>query len=67
MTRLGLSREEEAAQREIAAITQAEEKIRRILLDLEDATGKSVEQVNVDTRNWVSLSTEIFLTMTVRR
>ena len=67
MTRMGLSREEQTALADQAAIKRAEERIRRVLLDLEEATGKSIDLVNVDTRNWGRLATEIFLTTTVRQ
>jgi hypothetical protein len=43
-------------------IQDAEKRIRRILIDLEEATGKRVDHVEVDTRNFVNLHTEITLT-----
>ena len=46
----------------IDALTDAAEKaIQKILRDLEDETFKSVDQVNVDTRNFANCATEIFL------
>ena len=56
----------EATRRELNFVKEAEEAIRVALLRLEDKTGKSVESVNVDTRNFGRLSTEIFLTSTRR-
>lgn len=41
-------------------IKQAEEAIRRLLLDLQDEIGERVERVEVDTRNFANLATEIW-------
>jgi hypothetical protein len=49
----------DAAARAIAA---AEKAIQRILFDLEAATLSSIENVEVDTRNFGQLRTEIVLT-----
>lgn len=43
-------------------VTQAEEAIQKILLDLEEELGASVEFVDVDTHNFCLLRTSIFLT-----
>ncbi|WP_159728326.1 hypothetical protein [Methylosinus sp. Ce-a6] len=43
-------------------VTAAEEAIQKILLDLEDEIGASVELVDVDTHNFCQLRTSIFLT-----
>jgi hypothetical protein len=50
-----------------AAIAKAKLAIRRILADLEEETGMSVNFVNVDTRNFSNLATEIFLTYEQRQ
>lgn len=39
---------------------QAQEKIQRILLDLEEDTGEIVDAVDVDTRQFANLRVEIF-------
>lgn len=41
-------------------IKEAEEAIRKILIDLQDAIGEEIESVNVDTRNFANLATEIW-------
>lgn len=38
---------------------EAENAIREILLELEDKTGKRIDQVTVDTRNFAECRTEI--------
>ena len=43
-------------------LKQAEERIQRILIDLEEETGKRIDHVEVDTRNFAQLRTEITLT-----
>lgn len=48
-------------------ITAAEEAIQKILLDLEEETGASVEFVDVDTHNFCQLRTSIFLTTKGKR
>lgn len=45
----------------ISAECEAEDKIRRILLDLENATGLRVGWVKVDTRNFAGCTTEVSL------
>lgn len=52
---------------ESMALTSAEKRIQRILLDLEEEAGKRIDQVNVDTRNYANCSVEIFLTERQRR
>ncbi len=47
-------------------VTRAEEAIQKILLDLEEELGASVEFVDVDTHNLCQLRTSIFLTTTKR-
>ncbi len=56
-----------AARRELDAVKKAQEIIRTALLALESATGKSIESVRVDTRNFANLDTEIWLTEERRR
>lgn len=48
-------------------LEEAERRIQRLLLDLEEAAGKRIDQVNVDTRNYANCSVEIFLTERQRR
>jgi hypothetical protein len=43
-------------------VRHAERRIQRILIELEEELGKRVEHVEVDTRNWAQLRTEITLT-----
>jgi hypothetical protein len=43
-------------------VKEAEEEIQKILLDLEEEVGASVELVDVDTHNFCALRTSIFLT-----
>jgi hypothetical protein len=50
-----LNREDEPA------VKHAEQRIQRILIDLEEETGKRVDHVEVDTRNFAQLRTEITL------
>ena len=57
----------ETARAELNRVTEAETAIAAILLRLEQDTGKSIDVVNVDTRNWGRLATEIFLTTTPRQ
>lgn len=40
--------------------TQAERRIRAILVELEEAEEREVDQVRVDTRNFANLTVEIF-------
>lgn len=42
------------------ARARAEIAIQKILLDLENETGREIDEVNVDTRNFASLNVEIF-------
>lgn len=42
-----------------SALRQAEHRIQRILIDLEEETGKRIGHVEVDTRNFAQLRTEI--------
>lgn len=44
------------------ALRQAEHRIQRLLLALEEETGKRIDHVEVDTRNFANLRTEITLT-----
>ena len=44
-----------------AATRRAEQAIQGILLRLAEDTGKTVDQVNVDTRRWANCTVEIFL------
>lgn len=46
---------------EVSAIKDAEDRIRHILAELEEETGKVVDHVEVDTRNFAQLRTEIRL------
>jgi hypothetical protein len=48
-------------------VTAAEEAIQKILLDLEEEVGASVEFVDVDTHNFCALRTSIFLTTEQKR
>jgi hypothetical protein len=43
------------------ATEKAEQTIRKALLDLEHATMKRVDHVNIDTRNYANCKTEVFL------
>lgn len=53
---------------EIERLTkEAEKRIQRILLDLEEAAGWRIDQVRVDTRNFANCAVEIFLTARQRR
>lgn len=54
-------------QTEEQIIKEAEKRIQRALLDLEEEVGKNIDQVNVDTRNYANCSVEIFLTERQRR
>lgn len=45
-----------------SALRKAEKAVQKILFDLEQETRMSVENVEVDTRNFAQLRTEIFLT-----
>lgn len=45
-----------------AAVERAEKRVREILYELEEETGASIESVEVDTRNFAQLSTDIWLT-----
>lgn len=53
----------ETTQKHRAAIDRAEERVREILFDLEEQTGASIESVEIDTRNFAQLRTDIWLTM----
>jgi hypothetical protein len=44
-------------------VKEAEAEIQKILLELEEEVGASVEHVDVDTHNFCQLRTSIFLTM----
>lgn len=48
------------------AVKVAESEIQRVLLELEEKSGLAVDRVEVDTRNWAQLRTEITLTTTKR-
>jgi len=48
-------------------ITVAEEAIQKILLELEEEVGASVEFVDVDTHNFCALRTSVFLTSERKR
>jgi len=43
-------------------VKEAEEEIQKILLELEEEVGASIELVDVDTHNFCALRTSIFLT-----
>jgi hypothetical protein len=43
-------------------VKEAEREIQKILLELEEEVGASVDQVDVDTHNFCALRTSIFLT-----
>lgn len=55
------------AERETESVHEAETAIVKILARLEDETGKSIDHVDVDTRNWGRLATTITLTTRVRQ
>jgi hypothetical protein len=42
-------------------VSAAEDAIQKILLDLEDDVGASVEHVDVDTHNFCALRTSVFM------
>lgn len=42
------------------ATAKAEIAIEKILINLENETGKTIDSVNVDTRNFANCNTEIF-------
>lgn len=42
------------------ALKRAEDKIQKVLLDLQNETGERVDLVRVDTRNFANLSVEVF-------
>lgn len=42
-------------------LEEAEEKIQKILLRLSEQIGRPIEHVDVDTRNFANLKTEIFV------
>jgi hypothetical protein len=44
-----------------AKLRNAEQRIQRILLNLEEETGREVDNVRVDTRRFANLKPEIFL------
>ena len=46
--------------KDTGALKTAEEKIQRILIDLEEETGESIDAVQVDTRQFSNLKVEIF-------
>jgi hypothetical protein len=47
---------------EVARLVEdAEKRIQRILLELEEDVGRAVDEVEVDTRNYAQLRTEITL------
>lgn len=43
------------------AISEAEKKIQKILLDLENDAGVKIDNVGVDTRNYANLAVEIYI------
>jgi hypothetical protein len=43
------------------AVKHAEQRIQRILIELEEELGKRIDHVEVDTRNFAQLRTEITL------
>ena len=45
------------------ALEDAEQYIQRILLELSEVTGKRIDHVDVDTRNFANYKTEIFFVM----
>lgn len=49
------------ASREEAVVKGAERRIQRILIELEEDLQRAVEDVQIDTRNFAGLRTEIFL------
>lgn len=51
---------------EMRELVLAEEAIQKILFALEERTNRSVDLVNVDTRNWANLKVEITMTTTTR-
>ena len=51
----------------IKACEATEREIQRLLYALETTTGMSIEHVDIDTRNWGQLKTEITLTTRVRQ
>ena len=55
------------AYRKTRGMKTSSEVIRLALLTLEGKTGKSIESVRVDTRNFANLETEIWLTEEKRR
>lgn len=57
LDRLYAERDAEAAD----PVGHAEKRIQRILAGLEERTGKAVDHVDVDTRNFAQLRTEITL------
>ncbi len=52
---------------EAKLVSAAEAAIVAILAKLEDATGRSIDFVEVDTRNWGRLGTTILLTRRARQ
>jgi hypothetical protein len=50
-----------AHRREWGLLKSAELRIQRILIELESETGKAIEHVEVDVRNFAQLATEIVL------
>ena len=42
-------------------VDRAEKRIQRILAELEEETGRGIDDVQVDCRNFANLRTEIFL------
>jgi hypothetical protein len=44
-----------------AAVSKAEVRIRKILIDLEDETGLQIDHMRVDTRNFANNDVSIFL------
>lgn len=49
------------ATREEAVVKDAERRIQRILIELEEKLQREVEDVQIDARNFAGLRTEIFL------
>lgn len=52
----------ETTEKHSAAVKRAENRVREILHELEEETGASIESVEIDTRNFAQLRTDIWLT-----
>lgn len=53
----------ETTEKHQAAVDRAKKRVREILHELEEETGATIESVEVDTRNFSALRTDIWLTM----